>query len=144
MSETKIAPSIEGWYTTGENPELLGTRCKWCGSYFFPKQETFCRNPSCRSTEFEETPLSREGTIWSYTEHFYSPPEPYIFTEPFEPYIIVAVELEKEKMIVLGQAAQGVKSEELSTGQKVELVVEPLYEQEGTQYTVWKWTPVAG
>jgi len=142
MSETNIAPSIEGWYTTGENPELLGTRCKQCGSYFFPKQETFCRNPGCRSTEFDETPLSRVGTIWSYTEHFYSPPEPYIINEPFEPYIIVAVELEKEKMIVLGQAAKGVKSEDLSTGQKVELVVEPLYEQEGTHYTVWKWTPV--
>ena len=47
-------------------------------------------------------------------------------------------------MIVLGQAAKGVKSQDLSTGQKVELVVEPLYEQDGTQYTVWKWTPVEG
>ena len=52
------------------------------------------------------------------------------------------MELEEEKMIVLGQMAKGIKSQDLTTGQRVELVVEPLYEQEGTHYTVWKWTPV--
>ena len=142
MPEPKTAPSIEGWYTTGDAPQLIGTRCKACSTYFFPKQELFCRNPGCRSTEFEETLFSRSGTIWSYTEHFYAPPEPYIFTEPFEPYIIAAVELEEEKMIVLGQMAKGVKSRDLTTGQNVELVVESLYEQDGTDYTVWKWKPV--
>lgn len=141
MSESKIAPSIEGWYTCGESPHLIGTRCKRCSSYFFPKQEVFCRNPGCRSTDFDEIELSRKGKIWSYTEHFYAPPEPYIFTEPFEPYIIAAVELEEEKMIILGQMAQGVLSQDLTTGLEVELVVEKLYEQDGTDYTVWKWKP---
>ena len=141
MSESKIAPSIEGWYTSGESPHLIGTRCKECSSYFFPKQEVFCRNPGCRSTDFDEIELSRKGKIWSYTEHFYAPPEPYIFSEPFEPYIIAAVELEEEKMIILGQMAQGVLSQDLTTGLEVELVVEKLYEQDGTDYTVWKWKP---
>lgn len=141
MSESKTAASIEGWYTSGEEPHLIGTRCMACSAYFFPKQELFCRNPGCRGTEFEEVELSRTGTIWSYTEHFYAPPEPYIVSEPFEPYTIAAVELEREKMIVLGQVVRGVSSQDLHTGQTVELAVETLYELDGTEYTVWKWKP---
>ena len=143
MSEPKTAPSIEGWFTSGDSPHLIGTRCKKCSTYFFPKQEMFCRNPSCRSVDFEEIELSRTGKIWSYTEHFYAPPEPYIFSEPFEPYTIAAVELDEEKMIVLGQVAKGVSAQDLTTGQSVELVVETLYEQDGTEFTVWKWKPVS-
>lgn len=143
MSQKKTAPSIGGWFTTGNAPRLIGTRCKLCGTYYFPKQDLFCRNPSCQSTEFEEVELSRTGKIWSYTKHFYQPPDPYIAGEEFEPYTIAAVELEKEKMVILGQVAAGVEPEDLTTGQQMEVVVEALYEQDDTDYTVWKWKPVA-
>jgi len=144
MAASKRLPSIEGWFTTGEKPHLLGTRCRECGTYFFPKQELYCRNPGCQSSEFEEVELSRTGKIWSYTEHFYQPPQPYISPDPFVPYTIAAVELEKEKMVVLGQMAQGVKHADLRAGLDVELVVEPLYEDEEGERTVWKWRPLAG
>ena len=52
-------------------------------------------------------PLSRTGTVWSFTEHFYQPPEPYMSADPFEPYMVAAVELAEEKMVVLGQVAAG-------------------------------------
>jgi uncharacterized OB-fold protein len=144
MGEPNVAPSIEGWYTTGAEPHLIGTRCKACGTYFFPKQDFFCRNPRCKSTDFEEVELSRTGKIWSYTEHYYQPPEPFISPDPFVPYAIAAVELEKEKMVILGQVADGVAHADLKTGMEVEVVVEKLYEQDGTDYTVWKWRPVSG
>jgi uncharacterized OB-fold protein len=139
----EIAPAIEGWYTTGDEPHLIGSQCKQCQTYFFPKQELFCKNPSCQSTEFDEVPLSRRGKIWSYTEHFYQPPEPYISGDDFQPYTIAAVELEKEKMMILGQVANGVEHADLKAGLEVEIVVEELYEQDDTAITVWKWKPVS-
>jgi len=146
MAETRtdgVAPVIEGWFTSGEAPCLIGTRCRACGTYFFPKQELFCKNPTCRSTGFDDVELSRRGRIWSYTKHYYAPPEPYVSGETFEPYTIAAVELDAEKMVILGQVAKGYEPEDLHTGQEVEVVVETLYEQDGTAYTVWKWRPVA-
>ncbi|MBW2229400.1 MAG: OB-fold domain-containing protein [Deltaproteobacteria bacterium] len=138
----EIAPAIAGWYTSGDEPHLIGSQCKQCQTYFFPKQELFCKNPVCRSTEFDEVELSRRGKIWSYTEHYYRPPEPYISGEDFQPYTIAAVELEKEKMVILGQLANGVQHADLKAGLEVELVVEELYEQDDTAMTVWKWKPV--
>lgn len=136
-------PAIEGWFTTGSEPRLLGSQCSECNTYFFPKETTYCRNPDCQSTEFKEVELSRTGTIWSYTEHYYKPPAPYIADEPFEPYTIAAVELANEKLVVLGQIASGVKHSDLKAGMQVELVVERAYDLEDTEHTMWKWKPLA-
>jgi len=54
-----------------------------------------------------------------------------------------AVELDAEKMVVLGQVAAGTDPEELSAGSEVELVLETLYEDDENEYLVWKWKPVA-
>ena len=145
MSQTKKqVPAIEGWFSAdGDAPHLLGSRCSECGSYFFPKESMYCRNPSCQGTEFEEVPLSRTGTVWSFTEHYYQPPDPYISPDPFEPYTVAAVELEKEKMVILGQVAQGVAHSQLETGLDVEVVIEKIYEDDETEFTVWKWKPIA-
>ncbi len=143
MADPKQVPAIEGWFTTGPEPQLLGTQCSGCKSYFFPKESTYCRNPSCQSTQFEEVRLSRIGTIWSYTEHYYKPPAPYIADDPFEPYTIAAVELANEKLVVLGQIAAGVKHSDLKAGMQVELVVERIYDQGDVEHTVWKWKPIA-
>ena len=29
-------PAIEGWFTTGADPALTGTRCTSCATVFFP------------------------------------------------------------------------------------------------------------
>ena len=145
MSESSkpLVPTIEGWFTDTDTPHLLGSQCVECKTYFFPKESVYCRSPLCQSSEFEEVELSRTGTIWSYTEHHYQPPEPYICPEPFEPYTIAAVELADEKLVVLGQVARGTDASTLKAGQQVELVIEPLYEDDEKQYTVWKWKPIA-
>jgi hypothetical protein len=72
-------PAVPGWFTLDPaRPALLGTRCKACGTVFFPREETFCRSPLCSGTEFEEVELSRRGRLWSYTNHAYQPPAPYV------------------------------------------------------------------
>ena len=135
--DTKVkSPVLEGWFTLDEQaPHLLGARCKSCGTYYFPKAIKFCRHPDCAGESFEEVELSRSGKLWSYTSAAYKPPEPYIANEPFSPFGIAAVELEKERMIVLGQLATGTKLEHLKVGMNVELVLEPLDDGKLT----WKW-----
>ncbi len=139
----KRVPAIEGWFSLDtEKPHLLGSRCTSCKSYFFPKETLFCRNPGCVGREFEEVPLSRSGKVWSFTNNCYQPPPPYVSPDPFVPYAIAAVELDNEKMVVLGQLAAGTDASELKVGMHVELVLEKLFEDEESEYLVWKWKPV--
>ena len=142
MQET-LAPVLPGWFTLGNQPHLLGTRCTSCGTHYFPKLTTFCKNPECEGETFEEVPLSRKGKLWSFTNASYKPPEPYISAEPFVPYAIAAVELDAEKMIVLGQVVSGVTVADLKAGMEMELVLEPILKADGGEVLTWKWKPVA-
>jgi len=136
--------AMDGWFTMdAAAPHLLGSRCTQCKSYFFPKETLFCRNPSCAGREFEDVPLSRTGTLWSYTTNHYQPPAPYVSPEPFVPYTVAAVELAAERMVVLGQLAHGVDPKTLKVGMAVELVLETLYTDDKAEYVVWKWKPAA-
>jgi uncharacterized OB-fold protein len=136
-------PAIEGWFTLdGEAPALLGTRCVACGTYSFPRETYFCKNPDCLGREFDEVPLSRRGTVWSFTNNCFQPPAPYMSPEPFEPYTIAAVELATEQMVVLGQVVPGFAVEDLRAGLEVELVLDTLYEDDDHEYLVWKWKPL--
>ena len=145
MTQTKTQlPAKEGWIDMNfDHPHLLGSQCKHCRSYCFPKETMFCKNPSCESTEFEVVPLSRRGKIWSYTNSAYQPPPPYVAAEPFVPFALAAVELQKDKMTIIGQLAKGVTVQEVKVGMEVELILEPLFEDEKNQYIIWKWKPVA-
>ena len=135
-------PAIEGWFTDSSEPTLLGSRCDGCSTVFFPPIEGFCRNPGCAGESFTETPLSRRGRVWSYTDAQYQPPPPYIPpTDPFEPFALAAVELE-EGMVVLGQVAAGHDVGDLSVGAEVELVVETLYADDTGERSIWRWKPV--
>jgi uncharacterized OB-fold protein len=138
---TATTPAIEGWFTTGEAPALLGSKCTGCGTVFFPQMSGFCRNPACESSEFTETELSRRGRVWSYTDAQYQPPAPYIAaTDPYVPFALAAVEL-AEGIVVLGQVADGYSVDDLKVGDEVELVVEPLYTDETGVRTIWRWRP---
>jgi uncharacterized OB-fold protein len=144
MSKERV-PALEGWFTMDEEaPHLIGTQCSSCGSYYFPKQSLFCKNPACDGETFEEVELSRTGKLWSFTNAMYQPPEPFVAPDPYEPYTIVAVELEKEKMIVLGQASQDITCADLKAGMEMELVLDVLFEDEESEKITWKWQPVGG
>jgi len=136
-------PAVDGWFKIdSEAPALIGSRCKTCGTFAFPRQTFSCANPTCDGDEFEEVELSRRGKVWSYTDARYQPPPPYVAADPYEPFAIAAVELPAEKMVVMGQVVPGVGVNDLSVGDEVELVVDTLYEDEDHEYLVWKWRPV--
>jgi uncharacterized OB-fold protein len=137
-------PAVVGWFTADDAaPHLLGTRCTTCGTFFFPPVTTYCANPDCDSSEFDEVPLSGRGKIWSFTANRYQPPAPYVAAEPWVPYAIAAVELAEEKMVVLGQMVPDVDVDQLSIGMDVELTLGTLYTDEDHDYLVWKWKPAA-
>jgi uncharacterized protein len=133
-----LSPAVEGWFTTGTEPTLLGSRCTTCATVYFPPTSGFCRHPACDGEEFESTELSRRGRVWSYTDAQYQPPAPYVaHTDPYQPFALAAVEL-PEGIIVLGQVADGYTVRDLEVGAEVELVVEPLDDR----LLVWRWKPV--
>jgi uncharacterized OB-fold protein len=135
-------PAVDGWFTTGDAPALLGARCTACAATSFPPTLEFCRRPGCAGEVFETVPLSRRGTVWSYTDARYQPPPPYIpATEPYQPFALAAVELD-EGLVVLGQVAEGYGVGDLHVGGEVELVVETLYVDESGARTTWRWKPV--
>jgi hypothetical protein len=139
-------PAIDGWFTTGEAPALLGSRCTTCATTYFPPtpadRSGFCRNPACAGEEFETVELSRRGSVWSYTDAQYQPPAPYLpRTDPYEPFALAAVEL-AEGITVLGQVADGYRVDDLRVGAEVELVLETLNTDDEGDLLIWRWKPV--
>lgn len=144
MGERQRVPAMEGWFTTDSEPRLIGTRCSESGTYFFPPETTMSRAPGHATATLEPVELSRIGTLWSYTNAGYQPPDPYVaVTDPHVPFCIAAVELADEKIVVLGQVVAGVEPTDLQIGDRMELVVDTLYSDDDTDYLVWKWRPLA-
>lgn len=146
MTHTRT-PVVAGWFTQDSGEEdfrLLGTRCTACSAVFFPREDSFCRNPACTGGELAEVPLSKRGRVWSYTDGRYRPPAPYVCDPDaqWEPYTLVAVELEAERMVVLGQGVPGVRVSDLAVGMEVEVVPGVLNEDGDTVWTTWHWRPV--
>jgi uncharacterized OB-fold protein len=142
---TERVPAVEGWFTMDEaEPALVGARGVDSGSYFWPAAMAVSANPSAPFEEREPVLLSRVGTVWSWSTNHYQPPEPYVPNGPdgtFEPYTVVAVELEREQMVVLGPLATGADPALLKIGMTVELVLGPLFVEDGVEHTVWQWSP---
>jgi len=145
-----MTPVIEGWFTTGEEPRLLASRCTACRNLVFPPVSSdagaaafYCRNPACDGQEHDSVELSPRGTVWSYTDAQYQPPAPYLpAADPFRPFALAAVEL-PEGIVVLGQVADGFGVSDLRVGAQVELVVETLNVDETGERTIYRWKPVA-
>jgi uncharacterized OB-fold protein len=159
LSRTRT-PVVAGWFAgEGDNFRLLGTRCSACACVFFPREDGFCRNPGCSGGDLDEVPLSRRGRVWSYTDSRYRPPAPFVSDPelPWQPYALIAVELQAERMVVLGQSVPGVGVADLEVGMEVEVVPGVLDEVDdingaggadgpgadsGTAWTTWYWRPV--
>jgi uncharacterized OB-fold protein len=152
MGTTRV-PAIEGWFTIPEDgsddaPALIGTRCSGSGTYFFPPERVMSRAPGFADSELEDVTLSNRGRLWSYTDANYQPPEPYVpVTDPYVPYCIAAVELEAERLVVLGQVVAGVTVEDLQVGMEMELVLDTLFSEtdddgDTVEHVIWKWQPI--
>ncbi len=134
---------MEGWFTLDDPPRLIGTRCTGSGTYFFPPERTMSRVPGHSDAALEDVELSRTGTLWSFTNAGYQPPEPFVAqSDPFVPFCIAAVELAEEKIVVLGQCVAGVTVDDLRVGDEMELVLDVLDRTETEDLMIWKWQPV--
>jgi hypothetical protein len=134
-------PAVEGLFTMDDEPQLIGAKLRGRDTYFFPGHLPV-GDPDADDFEIQEVLLSRRGRVWSYTTSHYQPPAPFVSaTDPYQPITIAAVELESEKMVVLGQCAPGVTPDDLSIGTEMELVLDTLYEDDDNEYLVWKWQP---
>lgn len=140
--KTRVA-AVEGWFTLGDEPALLASRGAETGSYFFPKNLAFSRNPAAPAEELTEVELSRRGRVWSWTTNHYQPPAPYVAADPFVPYTVVAVELVEERMVVLGPLVPSADPSMLTVGAEVELTLGTLFEDDDTEYVIWQWKIVA-
>ncbi|WP_395396725.1 OB-fold domain-containing protein [Novosphingobium sp. BL-8A] len=81
----------EGLFTDETPPRLLGGRERQTGRVVFPCPA----GDSC-----DPVPLSREGTLWSYTVQRYRPKTPpYAGPEAFTPWIVAYVELPGEVIV---------------------------------------------
>jgi uncharacterized OB-fold protein len=133
--------ATQAWFSGEQEPHLIGDRCTSCGTFAFPPQTFSCPNPRCESMTLEAVPLSRRGRVWSFAVNHYAAPPPALSPEPFEPYAVAAVELDEERMVVLGRVADGADLDGLHVGQQMEITVEPIIA--GADELVWKWKPVA-
>jgi uncharacterized protein len=71
-------------------PRLAGSRCVECATTVFPRQAGCPRCGSAMSV----VPLSRRGTVWSWTLQQFPPKPPYrVPDEGFAPYAVGYVDL---------------------------------------------------
>lgn len=134
-----------------DDPRLIGGKGIGRESYFFPK-DLAGADPAgiamggiaAGTPEREEVLLSSAGTVWSYTTASYPPPAPYVVTrDPWEPFVLAAVEL-PEKIVILGPMADEVTLEDMRIGMRVELALTTLYEDDEHEYISWEWRPCHG
>lgn len=145
MSTSKQqVPAVDGWFTwpMSDEPHLIGSKCKTSGDYFFPSVQVSA-NPNCVGGEVDDVKLSRRGTLHTYTINMFPPPPPYVAADPFVPFGVAVVKLEKEKMMVTGMMAADTDLDNIDIGMEMELILEPLYtEENGEEVIGWKFRPV--
>ena len=107
----------EGLFVVGDDPVLVGGRCRECEKVCFPLQET-C--PYCSCEPVVQIELSRSGALWAWTAVTSAPPG---YEGPV-PYGFGVVEL-PEGVRVITRLTEPDPSK-LELGQAMELVLEPL------------------
>jgi uncharacterized OB-fold protein len=107
---------------TAQEPRLIGSECRRCGTVTFPKQGS-C--PRCTSEDVAERLLARQGTLWTWTIQCFPPKSPPYAgdKESFEPYGVGYVELpgevRVETLLTVGDP------QELKIGMPMELTLVP-------------------
>lgn len=137
-------PAVEGWFTwpMSSEPHLIGSRCVSSGDYFFPPV-TVSANPKHAGGEVEDVKLSRKGKLFTYTINNFPPPPPYIAPDPFVPFGVAVVELEKEKMKISGMISADADLDKLEIGMDMELILEALHiDADGDEVIGWKFKPL--
>jgi uncharacterized OB-fold protein len=113
-AQTKASPFID--YL--DKGILAGTRCKGCGTFYFPPR-TDCAN--CLSSNMDWSEITGKGKLISYSTLIYAPTG----FEADLPYTIALVEFEN-KMKVFGRLSKEIKEDEITIGMELKYNVAKL------------------
>lgn len=122
---------------TVDRTALLGSRCRDCAAYTFPRQGG-C--PRCTGADMEDVPLSRTGTLWTWTVQGFRPKPPYTGTGAYEPFGVGYVELPGQ--LLVETRLTGTDPAELAIGMPVELAIVPFRDDPGGPVHTFAFTAV--
>jgi len=137
-------PLIQGFWSesTGDaaSLRLIGNKCKACGEIFFPpRRRPWCIH--CQQGALEEVSLGPRGKIATFSIVMQAPGGG--FYKGTVPYAYGCVDL-PEGVRVKALFA-GADFDRLTVGQEVELVIDPLYQDDNGQDVVtFKFKPIEG
>jgi uncharacterized OB-fold protein len=137
-------PVADGIFTgPGDDPQLIGSRCRQCGIVTFPRQES-C--PRCASTDMAEHLLARRGRLWAWTTQEFPPPSPPYAGpagDAFVPFAVGYVELPGELKVESRLTESDAAT--LVPGMEMELVLVPFRtDDDGNEVVTFAFRPVAG
>jgi len=135
VSVDERIPVVEGLFEEDAGrARLLGSRCRACGTPYFPATER-CRHPDCGDSQIEDAAFGPLGTLWSYSVQNYPPPAPARYDLPYVPYALAVVDLAEGPRVV-GRLTGDTTS--LRVGAPVELVLAPLcHSDDGGDLITW-------
>ncbi len=122
MTQTLQPIAVDLW-TNEAQPRLIGGQLP-SGKIVFP----FPQGDAARHVEVY--PLSRTGTLWSWTRQDFKPKEPYSGPEAFEPFLLGYVELPGETIVET--RIVGATLENLKLGMAMEFVIAPFDDHRST------------
>lgn len=137
MAKNKV-PLIEGLFTwPADQPRLIASRCKKCGSVSFPKS-AYCTNPDCPRdlANVEVIELSNKAKLYTWTVQVY-PPAPPFKMDPFVPFPIGMLDF-PEGLRVLGMLT----TDKVDFGMEMEMTTRKLFEDDKNEYLTWVFKPV--
>jgi uncharacterized protein len=118
-----LDPIAADLWTSEEHPRLIGGQLP-SGKIIFP----YPRGDAARDVAVY--PLSRTGTLWSWTRQDFKPKEPYSGPEAFEPFLLGYVELPNE--VIVETRIVGATLEDLKLGMTMEFVIVPFDDRRST------------
>jgi uncharacterized OB-fold protein len=141
-SEVSSRPIAEDLFTgPGDEPRLIGNRCRACAAITFPVRVGCAR---CGSSELERYLLADHGTLWAWTTQGFLPKEPFAGTLTIGPdavpWFVGLVELPGELRVE--SLLVGVTQEALSIGMPLRLAIVPFrVDEDGTEIVTFAFTP---
>jgi uncharacterized protein len=122
------------------DPQLLGSRCKFCGAVTFPVQS---RCPRCSAQGMMELPLPQRGSLVSWTTQGFVPSIDYKGSPPeaFEPFGVGLVQI--DDVVRVETRLTESDPAKLDFGMEVELRMVPLYiDDDGNEIITFAFAPI--
>lgn len=117
-----LSPVAEGLWTDEAEPKLIGGKRNSDGEIVFPMPS------GDAASDYSAVPLSRSGTLWSWTLQNFQPKPPFAGPEPFEPFALGYVELPGEVIVETRLVGNG----PFRIGMAMELAIVPFNQTNAT------------